>query len=101
MGTTLAVISLIGGVVAIIAIELLASGDKSALYRAVMIGVGILSLIALAISVFFSSGGVNGLGAVLAVVGLIAVGVFYTFGDSKPVVQSKSETQSGSDDQQG
>lgn len=99
MGTTLAVISLIGGVVAIIGIELLASGDKSALYRAVMIGVAILSLIALAVSLFFSAGGVNGLGVVLAVVGLIAVGVFYTFGDSRPVEQSQS--QSGSDDQQG
>lgn len=99
MGTTLAVISLIGGVVAIIAIELLVSGDKSALYRAVMIGVGILSLIALAVSLFFSEGGMNRVGTVLAVVGLVVVGVFYTFGDSKPIEQSRA--QSNQDNEQG
>lgn len=85
MGTTLAIVGLVGGVVALFAIEVLASGDKSALYRAVLFGVAVISLIALAVSLFFSGDGINRLGTVLAVVGLIACGLFYTYGSAKPI----------------
>lgn len=95
MGTTLAIISLVGGVVALFAIEMFISGDKSAFYRAVLIGVAVLEIVALAISLFFSAGGVNVIGILLSIVGLAAVVLFYTYGDTKKAEEppSVSNTQ--------
>lgn len=95
MGTTLAIIGLVGGIVALFAIEMFISGTKSGFYQAVLIGVVVIEVIALAISLFFSAGGVNVLGTVLAIIGLVAVGLFFTYGDTKrdESPPSSSDTQ--------
>ncbi|MCX7561846.1 hypothetical protein OS190_19975 [Sulfitobacter sp. F26204] len=90
MGTTLAIIGLVGGIVALFAIELFISGNKSSFYQAVLIGVVVIEVIALAISLFFSAGGVNVMGTVLAVIGLAGIVVFYVYGDTKRVEDPSS-----------
>ena len=91
MGIIVAIVGLVGGVAALFAIETFISGDKSAFYRSVMIGVAMIELVALLISVFFSAGGINPLGTALSIIGIVAVVAFYMYGNTANVVSGSAK----------